>query len=409
MLDDKRVRINLILGSLLTIGTMVVLYGSGTGPWPWLLAGGLGLGWLAILVATLRGVFARTSKQWTDIDAQVAELSSRTSSFHDFLAGEFNGQFADIRSENQQVQDILADAIDRLIASFTSLEEQSRQQQELALRLTGKNGRSPGPKDSNLDFESLRNEIEGVLKAFVDATSANSRIAGELVAEMGRTSAQFQGVLGMLGEVRKIAAQTNLLAINATIEAARAGQAGRGFAVVAEEVRQLSIHSNTFSEKIGDQVNGISSALRSVESAIHKMADQETQLVVSASGRVDALMEKTRAFNRHVEDSAEKITTLSEHVEAGVRSAVTSLQFQDMSTQVIGHVNTRLELLGSILSGMAELPLAIEGAGFGVKEACESRLRQFNETLLAASELVEKAHHSPVSQKSLAVGDIELF
>lgn len=409
MLNDKRVRLNLILGCLLTLGTTAVIFRIGPGLLPALLAAALGLAWLILMATTLHGVSAQVSRQWTQIDGQVAELSSRTSGFHDYLAGEFNGQFQDIRSENQQVQDILADAIDRLINSFTSLEEQSRQQQQLALALTGKRSRDSGSKDSTLDFESLRTEIERVLQAFVEATNANSRVARDLVTQMGQTSSQFQAVLGMLGEVRKIAAQTNLLAINATIEAARAGQAGRGFAVVAEEVRLLSVHSNGFSEKIGEQVNGISGALKAVEAAIHKMADQESQLVASASSRVDELMEKTRTFHRHVEDSAEKISSLSEHVEAGVRSAVTSLQFQDMSTQVISHVNTRLELLGSILSGMAELPLAIEGAGVGVKDICQSRLEQFNQALVAASELVEKAHHSPVSQKSLDTGDIELF
>jgi methyl-accepting chemotaxis protein len=409
MLNDKRVRINLILGVLLTCGTLVLLHLSGAGFRPMLLATALGLGWLAIAVATLGGVFGRASRQWCGIDAQVAELSARTSQFHDYLAEEFNGQFEQILSENRQVQDILADAVDRLITSFTTLEEQSRQQQTLALNLTGRGQGGHTPQETSLDFESLRRDIERVLTTFVEASRSNSRAARELVAQMGQTSSQFQTVLGMLGEVKKIAAQTNLLAINATIEAARAGQAGRGFAVVAEEVRLLSVHSNKFSEQIGEQVHGISTALQSVEATIHKMADQESQLVATASSRVGELMEKTQAFNRHVEDSAEKIGQLSEYVETGVRTAVTSLQFQDMSTQVIGHVNTRLELLGSILSGMAELPLAVEGAGAGVKETCECRLQQFNQTLTAASELVEKAHHSPVSQKSLETGEIELF
>ena len=408
-MKNRQVRMNMILGALLTGGALGALFFSDAGLFEWLLVGGLGLGWLVLMAITLSGVSSRTAHQWTNVDTQVAELTSRTSAFHGYLAKEFNGQFENIQSENQQVQEILADAVDRLITSFTTVEEQSRQQQTLALSLTRRSGGSNGQKETHLDFESLRHEIEGVLKSFVEATSANSLVALDLVAEMGRTSSQFQGVLGMLKEVRKIADQTNLLAINATIEAARAGQAGKGFAVVAEEVRRLSIHSNQFSEKIGEQVNGIATALHSVESAINKMAEQESKLVETASTRVNTLMGKTRSFNQHVEDSAEKITILSEFVEAGVRSAVTSLQFQDMSTQVISHVNNRLEILGSILAEMAALPLVIEGNELGIKDACELRLRQFNETLAAASELVEKAQHNPVSQKSLDTGDIQLF
>jgi methyl-accepting chemotaxis protein len=146
-----------------------------------------------------------------------------------------------------------------------------------------------------------------------------------------------------------------------------------------------------------------------VEAVINKMAEQESQLVASTSNRVGELMMKTKKFSQHVEDSAEKISTLSEHVEAAVRSAVTSLQFQDMSTQVISHVNNRLEILSSILAGMTQLPLEIKGTEFGIKEACELRLKQFNQALAAASELVENAQHNPVSQKNLDIGDIELF
>ena len=62
----------------------------------------------------------------------------------------------------------------------------------------------------------------------------------------------------MIAVIAKIARQTNMLALNASIEAARAGQHGKGFAVVAEEVRNLAKSSNEAAEKIAELVNGAS-------------------------------------------------------------------------------------------------------------------------------------------------------
>lgn len=392
--------------AVLTAAALLLLwqFDAGTGVF-WLVLGmaclwGLVTGWL------FRSQAARTQRRWRRIDAQIAELTAKTSSLLGFMSKEFNAQFENVRHENRQVQGLLADAIEKLVASFTGMDDQSRRQFELANQLTRQGGQVSA---EGLDFESLWREIEGVLHTFVNAATENSRVAKRLLEEMTATSTQFLGVLTMLDEIKKIADQTNLLAINATVEAARAGQAGKGFAVVAGEVRNLSVHSNKFSNKIGDEVSGIAQALNGVENTIGKIARQEAELVTQTDNRVKDLTGKLQSFNAQVEHSADEIGRISTAVSAEVRTAVTSLQFQDMCTQLIDHVGKRIDALGEILDGLARLPLTAREFSDADDAHCEERLERFARQLGEAAALVERARHNPVSQRSLATGDIELF
>ncbi|WP_429884688.1 methyl-accepting chemotaxis protein [Geoalkalibacter halelectricus] len=362
--------------------------------------------WAGLLGGAVYGRRRRAQQQWWQTNQDLADLTNRTKSLFEFLARQFNGQFSNIKTENDQVRTLLADAIDKLINSFTGLEQQTRRQQELALGLAGKGGGAQG----GLSFETFLKEIDEVLATFTDAIGRNSEMARGMVQSMGETSRQFQTVLGLLGEVKKIADQTNLLAINAAVEAARAGQAGKGFAVVAEEVRNLSIRSNRFSDQIGTSVEGISQALADAEKIVNQMASQDQVVTGGARRRVDALMEKTREFNASVEASGREISDSSERVAGEVRHAVTSLQFQDMATQVLGTVNNRVENLESLLESLAVLSLEERrGAGQDLSEECRGRLEDFKQAIEEAGRLLEKASHNPVSQKSMDEGDIELF
>jgi methyl-accepting chemotaxis protein len=107
----------------------------------------------------------------------------------------------------------------------------------------------------------------------------SSKIAGEAVIQTEKTDAritELSGAAGRIGDVVKlitaIAEQTNLLALNATIEAARAGEAGRGFAVVASEVKQLATQTAKATEEIGTQITSMQAATRESVTAIKEIS-----------------------------------------------------------------------------------------------------------------------------------------
>ncbi len=169
------------------------------------------------------------------------------------------------------------------------------------------------------------------------------------------------------------------------------------------------MRSNSFSEKIGESVSGIAEALSAVETTVRDMAEQDTRMVGEARHQVDGLMEKTRAFNRRLEASAQQISGISTQVEQEVRGAITSLQFQDMATQVLAHVSGRVEILEAVLDDLARLSRKMEEDDAELRDSCAKRLEQFRQGLDEASVCIENARHNPVSQKSMDQGEIELF
>ena len=113
------------------------------------------------------------------------------------------------------------------------------------------------------DVESILRQIQGLAQEISQTAT--------VIKNLTQYSAQIANILE---QVKGISDQTNLLALNAAIEAARAGEAGRGFAVVADEVRQLSQRTQEYSKEIGTMVGKLQEA---TEQAVHAMeGSQET-------------------------------------------------------------------------------------------------------------------------------------
>lgn len=167
------------------------------------------------------------------------------------------------------------DAVTALAARFSGLVEKLGSAVSTSRSAAGGIGAKQG-QDGLVDLlAASQRDLGSIIDSLRAATHSKERLLREV-----DQLAQFTGDLKQMAtEVASVAGQTNLLALNAAIEAARAGEAGRGFAVVADEVRKLSTLSGYTGKKISQRVEQINAAITSAAAASEQSAVRDAESV----------------------------------------------------------------------------------------------------------------------------------
>ena len=266
---------------------------------------------------------------------------------------------AQLQSMASEVKSIAATLTEQIRASEKGADIQRQRTAETATAMEQMNStvyevaRNAGSAAESADQARVNAEngssvVRGVIAAITDVDQKTAT----LKASLNSLGERAQSIGEIMNVITDIADQTNLLALNAAIEAARAGEAGRGFAVVADEVRKLAEKTMHATRDVGDAVTAIQEGTRE---NIQGM-EEATEIVVKSTGLAHEAGESLAVIVRIAEGTADKVRSIA---TASEEQSATSEQISRSTDEINGIAGETVVLMDSARRAMEELDILV--------------------------------------------------
>ncbi len=323
---EKKFWVSGVLGSLI-VAAMAAATGDGLPAWLWPLL--TAVVWL--LVARLSAATsndAGASEPPATLDGGIAQS---VSALMQSLEGRLSDRAERIDTELSEIQRTVNDASTSVGGALSGIRARTTAQRNLLIDLLNRiRERAEGEPDP----VRVVQHADAVLKRFVDFVMDAGSNSTMLIERIDEVVGQMHQADDLLADVKVIADQTNLLALNAAIEAARAGEAGRGFAVVADEVRKLSKRSDRFNDEVRVVIGQSIKAIEGARRAMTGLAAQDMKSAVRAKAHISSVLERLGGASLVLGEKLDKVYALNREIGALVGDASEALPFKDIDCRL---------------------------------------------------------------------------